>query len=129
MPPTILLAKVFGVFLLIVGVVVLVRRRDLETTAATFARGHPLHVTVAAMRLLAGLFLVMLHNDWSSPAAAIISAFGWMLIAVSVTYLALPYALVERLTARISPPWLYVVGGVCAIVLGIYLAAYGFAPT
>ena len=126
MPPTILLAKVFGVFLLIIGVVVLIRRRDLETTATTSAREHPLRVTLSAMRLLAGLFLVVLHNDWSSPTAAIISALGWMLIAVSVTDLVLPYSLVERLTAAVNASWLYVAGGVCAIVLGLYLAVYGF---
>lgn len=129
MPHTILLAKVFGVFLMIIGVVVLVRRRDFETI--TFAREHFAHehfvrMTMSAMRLLAGLFLVLLHNEWSSPPAAIISLLGWMMIAVSVTYLMLPKALVERLTVAINVPRLYVVGGVCAIILGVYLAVYGF---
>lgn len=126
MAPTILLAKVCGLFLVIVGTAIALSRHEFVNVVADFARERLLRTVVSAIELLAGLFMVMLHNDWSSVPAGIISLFGWMLVVEGVVYLTLPNETVERLTAPFNSPPLYLFGGIAAVAMGVYLAVYGF---
>lgn len=122
---TILLSKVLGVFLIIVGAVILFRRRYFLPVFAAFPRERLIRTVIAFVELLGGLFLV-LNNDWSSVPAAIITLVGWMAVAESVVYLTLPDELVEAFIRTFNTSFWYVVGGALAIVTGGCLAAYGF---
>ena len=126
MAQTILLSKVFGLFLIIVSTTILLQRHDFMNAVAVFARDRLIRIVISAVELLAALFLVMMHNEWSSIPAVIITLFGWMALMESIVYLALPNRVVEPLIAAFNIPMLYVFGGVLALVLGIYLAAFGF---
>lgn len=81
---------------------------------------------ISAIELLVALFLVMMHNEWSSIPAVIITLFGWMALMESIVYLALPNRVVEPLIADFNIPMLYVFGGVVALVLGVHLSTFGF---
>lgn len=126
MPQTILLSRTLGLFLLIVGVLVVIRRHYFIPVFATFARERLLRVVLSLLELLAGLFLVATHNDWSSLPAGIISAVGWILIAEGIAYAALPDEWIERLLTTFNTPAWYVGGGVLAVAAGVYLAGHGF---
>lgn len=125
-PTTLLLAKVLGIFLLIVGVTLLLRRNYYVPVFAGFVRERLTRVVVSLAEILAALLLVMTHNDWSSLPAAIISALGWMALAEGGAYLVLPDQILDRFIATFNTPGWYVAGGVLAIVTGLYLAAHGF---
>lgn len=126
MPHTILLAKVAGLFLVIVGIAILVRRQDFMDVAAAFARERLTRVVISTFELLGALFLVIMHNEWSPLPAALISLFGWLALIESAVYLMLPHRVVEALVGGLSVPAIYVLGGIAAIAIGAYLAAWGF---
>jgi hypothetical protein len=123
---TILLSKVLGIFFTILGATILLRRHYYLPVFAAFGRERLTRVTVSMIELMAGLFLVVMHNDWSSIAAAIISLIGWMAIAESAIYLALPDAWVEKFLYTFNTSGWYVTGGLLAMTAGVYLAGHGF---
>lgn len=126
MTETIVLSRVLGIFLVIVGAAVLLRRHYFIPVFGAIVQERLVRAVVALIELLAGLFLVVVHNDWSSLQAGIITLFGWMAIVESSAYLLLPDSAVRKFIRFISTPAWYAAGGALAIVLGAWLALHGF---
>lgn len=81
---------------------------------------------MSIVELVAGLFLIFTHNDFSSLPAGIISTFGWVAVVESVIYFAAPDRTLQKMLSRMNSPKLYVFGGLASIAIGLYLAAFGF---
>ena len=75
---------------------------------------------------LAGLFLVFGHNVWSPLPAAIISLLGWIAVIEGGLYLLLPDEAVEGIPEAVNRPSMYLGGGAFTVLVGIYLAGFGF---
>jgi hypothetical protein len=124
---TVYLARVLGLFLIFAGAAMILRRRYLIPVIGSFVQERLTRVLYAFMELLAGLFLVVGHNQWSSPPAAIITILGWLAILEAASYLLLPDETVDRFVRGFNVPAWYVGGGIAVIVLGLYLAGFGFS--
>ena len=126
LPLTILLSRALGVFFAILGVLILLRRRYYLALFATFGRERLTRAVISLVEMMAGLFLVVIHNEWSSLAASIITLIGWMAVLESLIYLALPDSIVQKFLETFNTPGWYLCGGLLAIAAGLYLIAYGF---
>lgn len=126
MPLTVLLSRVFGIFFVVVGATILLRRHYYIPVYADFVRERLTRAVISLIEFLAGLFLVVMHNEWSSLAAGIISLVGWMALLEGFIYLALPDRHVGKFFNTFNKPGWYVFGGLLAVAAGIYLAVYGF---
>jgi uncharacterized membrane protein len=125
METTLFLAKLVGIALVVIGVVIAVRRRDLVPVFAGYVDQPLLRVTISMIELLAGLGLVV-HNAWSPLPAAVMTSLGWMAVAEAVFYMAAPNSLVAQLMDTFNTETWYVVGGGLAVAVGLYLAGFGF---
>jgi hypothetical protein len=123
---TILLARVLGLFLIMIGALILVRRRYFLPVFGSYPEQRLTRGVVSMAEVLAGLFLIVMHNRWSPLPAAVISGLGWLVLLEGLLFLVLPDHLVERFIATFNTEGWYVVGGVLATAAGTYLAAFGF---
>jgi hypothetical protein len=121
------LAKVLGLVLILVGAAILLRVRYFIDVVSAFARERLTRFLLSVIELMAGLFLVIGHNVWWPVPAAVITLLGWAAIAESLCYLLLPDMQIARLMAMMNKPPVYYAGGVLSVIVGIYLADYGFA--
>ena len=104
----------------------LVRRHALAELVATFAHDRTLRTLFSAVELLASLFLVALHRAWDTAPAIVISLVGWMAVLESSAYLLLPDRIVQSFLAPFERPGVIAGCGGVALILGLWLAAYGF---
>lgn len=125
-PHTLYLAQVLGLYLLIAGAVVMLRKRYFIPVVGAFIEDRMLRLIVAMVEVLGGLFLVVGHAIWSPLPAAIITLFGLLLVAEGIMYLVLSDEMVERYIDMVNKPAWYILGGLGSIALGGYLAAAGF---
>lgn len=123
---TLFLAKVFGVYLLVAGATLMVRRGYFVPVLGAFVEQRELRMIVGFVELLAGLFLVMSHIVWSPTPALIITLIGIMTAIEGFMYLVLPDEVIEKWIAKFNVQAWYVCGGLASVVLGGYLASYGF---
>lgn len=123
---TIALAKVLGIFFIIVGCAVALRRRYFLPVFASFAKERLTRAIIALSELLVGLFLVVAYNEWSPVPAAVITVIGWMAVIEGSLYLLLPDDMVDRFISAFNTPTWYLAGGLLSVAIGIYLAAFGF---
>lgn len=127
METTLFLSQVLGLFLMIVGAAVLYRKQYLVPVIGEFVEERLTRMIMGVLELLAGLFLVLSHTDWSSFPAGIITTIGYLLVIEGTAYLLLPDSVMRWVIQTFNVRMWYHLGGTFAIMLGAYLCAYGFA--
>jgi uncharacterized membrane protein HdeD (DUF308 family) len=123
---TLLLAKVFGIYLIVGGAAYTTRQRYFMSVVHHFVEERMLRMVVAVAEFIGGLFLIMSHNEWDTMAEGIISLIGWILAVEGALYLLLPDNVVRKIVKMFNTQAWYVVGGIVSIVAGVYLAGIGF---
>lgn len=120
------LAKLLGLYLIIVGAVVLVQRRSIMPTMKDLLKNKPLLFSIALIELAAGLAILLNYATVSASLEGIIAVVGWMLLVESIFYLAMPMKMIQKFVQPFNTPTWYVGGGILAIALGVFLAGTGF---
>ena len=123
---TILLSKVFGIYLIIGGIAYISRQRFFMSVVHDFVNERALRVIVAAAELIAGLFLVFNHNVWGNWQEGLVSLFGWLMLAEGVFYLLLPESVVRAVIKMFNVRGWCIGGGLVSIIAGLYLAGTAF---
>lgn len=123
---TILLAKVLGITLIAAGLALIAKRGFFEKITRDFLQQDLLRVVVAVSEMIAGLFIAIGHNVWSPLPAAIITVLGWIMAMEGASYLLLPRRWPARFIGSINRAQFFVGSGAVALVIGIYLASFGF---
>ncbi len=123
-----LLSKLLGLYFIIVGVIVLYRRKSIMPAISQLVANRPLLLVIALAEILAGLAIILTYPNITANADGVIALIGWVLAVEGVLYLAMPIQSVQRFVRRFNNETWYGTGGAIAILLGGYLAgtAYGF---
>ncbi len=120
------LAQLLGVYFVIVGVVVLLRRGSLMPALSELAKNRPLILILALLELFAGIAIVLAYPNISFDWMGIIAVVGWMLIVEGFLYMATPFKEVQKFMKSFNTPTWYTAGGIVAILAGAYLINAGF---
>ena len=123
---TLLLAKVFGLALIAVSIALLTKRDFFAKITRDFLQQDLLRLVISFSELVAGLFIVIGHNVWSPLPAAVITVLGWVFVLEGGSYLLLPEKYTARFINAVNRPHFFLASGIIGLVLGIYLADYGF---
>lgn len=123
---TILLSKVFGIYLIVGGLAYMMRRKYFMSVVKEFVNDKALRMIIAVAEIVAGLFLVLNHNIWDTWPERIVSLSGWILLLEGVMYLLVPEAMLKRCINKFNTKAWYVGGGIASVLLGIYLINFGF---
>lgn len=121
-----LLAQLLGLYFIIVGVIVLYRRKSLMPAVSQLVSNRPLLLVIALSELLAGLAIILTYPSFTPNWEGAVAIVGWILVVEGVLYLALPIRVVQRFVRKFNTDTWYGTGGVIAILLGGYIAAGGF---
>ena len=122
----IFLAKLFGMYFILMGVIMLLRRRSIIPAIRDFASNAGLRVVIGAIEIIAGLALVINYSVVSLSVPGIISLVGYMMVIEGILYMSMPAKFVQSFIRSFNKPVWYHAGGAIAIVAGIYLAGTGF---
>ena len=123
---TLLLAKVFGIALIAVSIALLLKREFFAKITRDFLQQDLLRLVISFSELVAGLFIVIGHNRWEPLPAAVITFLGWVFVLEGGSYLLLPEKYTARFINAVNRPHYFLASGIIGLVLGIYLADYGF---
>lgn len=123
---TILLSQVFGIYLIVGGIAIWHRQRFFIPVLGDFARDPMMRLIVGTLELVAGLFIILTHNEWTSAPASIITLFGWMLALEGAFYMMASDKTVSKMYKALDFKAWFTFGGIFALIVGVYLTAYGF---
>lgn len=126
MDASIFLAKLFGLYFLVAGGIVMLRQKSFMPMVMDFFSSKALIMLVGLLELVAGLALVIAMPTITPDWRGVITLIGYTMIAEGILYLSSPYAKVHRFMRHFNTPTWYTSGGLFAVVLGAYLAGVGF---
>ncbi len=122
----IFLAKLFGLYFLIIGVIVLVRRKAVMPAVAELAGNRPVLLTLAIIEIGAGLALALAYPTITWSIEGIFSVIGYMLLVEGLIYLASPYRTTQKFLRSFNRSEWFMTGAVASVLVGAYMVAYGF---
>lgn len=120
------LTKLFGVYFLVFGIIVLMRRGAMMPAVRELLQNRSLLIVLGAIELAAGIALILVYPTISFSIPGILSLIGWMMAVESIVYLALPLSQTQKLVSRFNRKNTYLWGGIVCTLLGLYLAGVGF---
>jgi hypothetical protein len=119
-------ARVIGPFLVIVPGILVVRAPGLGTILSAFFQNEALVWMMGALLFFCGLLIIAYHQYWSSPAAVMISLFGWFLAIRGFILLAAPQLILRGGTASMQMVPAVQVGFSLLVLIGLWLTYVGW---
>ena len=119
-------AKLFGIYFILVGSLIMLRRKSILPAVIRFAQDRALILVFSALEIAAGLAIVIAYPIVGNSVSGIISLIGYILVIEGVLYLAAPAAFIRTMIGYFNKPIWFVIGGFLSIVAGIFLAGKGF---
>ena len=122
---SIFLAKVFGLYLVIISIAVWLRRKDLGELAVSFSQDK-VHIYLSGVIfLLLGLALVVSHNIWDTAWQSVISVLGWLTLAKAGIRIFFTNKVGKFAHKAVGSKW-YWLAIVASFSIGIWLVYKGF---
>lgn len=121
-----LFERVFGLYLIITGILALSRQHEIVSVARLIGKDKPLRYSIGALITLGGLFMAISFYDWSTLPTTIITLVGWLVLLKGLVMLYSPDGKLNRTFMALGSGWWYRAWGVIALVAGGYLALLGF---
>ena len=122
---TILLAQIFGLYLLITAIIYL-SRATFYRELVTYMNAKSGVVFVSSIvGLILGLLLVSIHNIWIWSPRVVVTILCWAVLLRAVLWLALPEKMVET-TKKIAAGRGFYVAILVMAIIGVYELAMGF---
>ena len=122
---TVWLSVLLGAYLIAGGIGALAHGRDWPEIVAEFERSPALVAVTGAVAFAVGAVIVSVHNQWTSPAAIIVSLAGWWAVVEGLVLVAVPdlYLRLTRPLMKASRFW-----GIFMIAVGAFLLSAAIVP-
>lgn len=124
---TIFLAKLIGLFALLLALVMAVHKQAIIDTANALVHERAVLFVFAMAALACGLAIVIGHNVWSGGLLPlVVTVLGWLLVLRGLLLLLLPPESVGALLEAMRLAQLFYVYVAITFLIGLYLTGAGF---
>lgn len=126
-PLTIFLARLFGLFTLILGASLFTHRPTSIQLISAFVYNRPVMFLLGMITLAVGLAIVLAHNRWSGGVLpVIVTLIGWLAVVRGLTLLFLPPQVLESAFEALWFEDNYYYYAAAPFLLGLFLTILGF---
>ena len=127
-PLTIYLAKILGLYCIIVALAMSANKQGALKTVSEWVRSPPLMMLTSVITLALGLALVVGHNVWTGGALPItVTVVGWLALIKGLAFLALPPTKMVKLYDALQYERYFPVYMGVTLGLGLYLSIAAFS--
>jgi hypothetical protein len=127
LPRTSFLARLIGLFLIVVSLAMLVQKQGLAPAISALVQDHAALLVVAMIGLAAGLAMILVHNVWSGGVLpVVVTLIGWFLMLRNALVLFLPPEALRALFDAFHVERFYYLYAIIDLLIGILLTLAGF---
>jgi uncharacterized protein YjeT (DUF2065 family) len=126
MDASIFLARMLGLFFLVMGVGIVAGMQNYRAMAEEFLKSRALIYIAGLLAFLPGLAIVLTHNLWVGDWRVIITIFGWLGLIGGAFRLLFPTQVRNIGGAMLQNGQALRIAGVVIVVIGAVLAWFGF---
>ena len=126
MDTSIFLARMLGLFFLVMGIGITLGPHNYRIMAEEFLASRALIYVAGLLAFLPGLAIVLTHNVWTGDWRVIVTIFGWLGLIGGAFRLLFPLQVRAIGGAMLKSGQALRIGGIAIIVVGAVLAYFGF---
>jgi hypothetical protein len=125
---TIFLSRLIGLYCVLAALAMMAQKQATVATVTAMMHDAPLMMFIGIVSVVAGLALVLGHNEWrGGPAAVLVTLLGWITLAKGVATLFLPAdAAADLYLGALRYGEYFYAYSAIPLLMGIYLAYAGF---
>ena len=121
---SIFLAKLLGIYLIIIALDMLFRIREVEASVKDFASSKGLIAFSGSTSIFVGLIIILMHPFYDWNWMGLITILGWLLVIRGIMRFLCPTYMHKRLVPLFHGRYWLI--GLILLIIGIYLAYMGF---
>ncbi len=126
-PFTVYFAQLAGLYFIILGVILVVRKRVIIDLMAKMAENQPFVFLAGMIRIIVGLAILVGNGPWGSATLPIVVALiGWVTLIRGVAMLLVTQTQEQKLIEFWRQDVTYYTAIVIVVALGFYLVRAGF---
>ncbi len=125
MDTSLFLAKVFGIYFIVLGLAMLINRKGCQQVGETILQTPAVAFLAAFMTLIIGILLIVAHNIWQANWTLIITLLAW-LIFIKGTVRTIWPKIDTQLKGILEKNSLFILFGILYLLLGSFLAYKGY---
>lgn len=122
---SIFLARLLGLYLVIVGIACFFKREFFREVLRDFFKNPSLIAVASIINLFIGLLIVLNHNIWEFSWKMFITIIGYLSLLKGIFHLYAP-EWGKKMAVKSSEWDIFVYSGVISLALGLYLMYHGF---
>lgn len=126
METSILLAKLLGPTMLVMGLFVALRPERMRRIGREFLDSEALIFISGVITLPVGLAIVVTHNIWTADWRGLITLIGWIFVLAGLARIALPDAMKSVGERMLEKPAMLALPGAAMAIIGAYLSWQGY---
>jgi hypothetical protein len=120
------IAQLLGLYLVLSGVLMIIREQAMMVLVPKFVDSPPFLYFLGSLRVLIGLAIVLAHTMWVATLGTVLIVIGWATLLRGIAMLVLPVEAERKILAFFSRGNAWYATALIAIVLGGWLAYAGF---
>jgi hypothetical protein len=124
---SIFFARFLGIYLLIIGVLWLIRRNSVKAEVKDIFRSVGMIFLEGEIALILGIFIAIVHSMWVSDWRIIVTILGYLMIIKGVVRIGWPERSRKALSHWLVRPAGYTISLIVCLILGIVLTYFGFS--
>ena len=126
MEAAIFIARIFGIFYLVVGTGIMLNRRFYRKFMEDYFKNTALVFFSGIFALIGGTVIVLLHNVWVAGWPVIVTIIGWAALIKGVWIIVFPDSVSKFMAAYRENENLLMIHAAAALILGAILTFFGF---
>ena len=123
---SVLLARMFSVLYLVVGVGMFVSAKYYRKQVVAMLESVVALYLGALLALVAGFFIISFHNTWTADWTVLVTIFGWLAFAKGALFLMLPTPMIKWSRAWFANEKTIAWGRYVVIVIGMLFGYFGW---
>jgi len=126
MENSIFIARIFGLFYLVMGIGFLYNRKAFQLIMEDFSRNTALLFFSGILALMIGIVIILSHNVWITDWSLMITIIGWAALIKGIWIIVFPNSVVKFIQVYQKNKRLLIVHPIVALALGVILTFFGF---
>ena len=125
---TVFLAKLIGIYCVVIAAAMLLRRRETIRTINAMVDDPGMIMIAGVIALMGGIAMVLGHNVWTGGVLPIaVTVGGWVIAAKGAMLLLMPSSMLRRFFEALRYDRFFILYMGVTLLLGICLAGAGFS--
>ncbi len=125
MEVSIFLAKVFAIYFLVTGIIMLLRKEVMMRFIKEIEHNPALITLIAFITLIIGALLVASHNVWQQDWTVLITIFAWITLLAGIIRLAFPDFII-KMAGKMANNSTYYTATIITLIIGLIFSYYGY---